>query len=120
MFPADGRQVLEDKLGALSLPCPGLPADDDALVLPGPLHQGVAVVPDSEDVRRELSDLSLPVELDLLAGVDWEDLVGIHSNKDGAGEGLEIEKKLKYFQLRQMVEICTGATYINKIVIVSN
>ena len=70
VFPTDGCQVLEDQLGALSLPGPGLSTDDDALVLPGPLHQGVAVVSDSEDVRRELSDLSLPVELDLLARVD--------------------------------------------------
>ena len=120
MFAADGGQVLEDQLGALRLPGPGLAADDDALVLPGPLHQGVAVVPDSEDVRRELSDLSLPVELDLLAGVDWEDLVGIDSNKDGPGEGLEIEKKLEYSQLCQMAAILGQSTHINKIVIVSN
>ena len=91
MFPTDGRQVLEDQLGALSLPGPGLSTDDDALVLPRPLHQGVAVVSDSEDVGRELSDLSLPVQLDLLAGVDREDLVGIDGHQDGAGEGLEIE-----------------------------
>ena len=104
MFATDGSQVLEDQLGALSLPCPGLATDDDALVLPRPLHQGVAVVSDSEDVRRELPDLSLPVELDLLAGVDWEDLVRIDRHKDGPGEGLEMENKLEYFKLDQMVE----------------
>lgn len=34
VFVADGRQVLEDQLGALSLPRPGLAADDHTLVLP--------------------------------------------------------------------------------------
>ena len=34
VFAADGRQVLEDQLGALSLPRPGLAADDHTLVLP--------------------------------------------------------------------------------------
>ena len=33
VFPTDGRQVLEDQLGALRLPGPGLSTDDDALVL---------------------------------------------------------------------------------------
>ena len=33
VLPADGGQVLEDQLGALRLPGPRLPADDDALVL---------------------------------------------------------------------------------------
>ena len=92
MFPTNGRQVLEDQLGALRLPGPGLPADDYALVLPRPLHQRVAVVPDGEDVRRELSDLPLPVELDLLAGVDGKDLVRVHSHQDGPGKGLERRK----------------------------
>ena len=35
VFATDGRQVLEDQLGALSLPGPGLSTDDDALVLSG-------------------------------------------------------------------------------------
>ena len=35
VFPTDGRQVLEDQLGALRLPGPGLSTDDDALVLSG-------------------------------------------------------------------------------------
>ena len=33
MLVADGGQVLEDQLGALRLPRPGLAADDHALVL---------------------------------------------------------------------------------------
>ena len=71
MFTTNSRQVLEYQLGALSLPSPGLSADHNALVLPRPLHQRVAVVPDGEDVGRQLTDLPLPVELDLLAGVYW-------------------------------------------------
>jgi hypothetical protein len=31
----------------------------------------------------------LPVELDLLAGVDGKDLVGVHSHQDRPGEGLK-------------------------------
>ena len=33
VLAAAGRQVLQDQLGALRLPCPGLSADDYALVL---------------------------------------------------------------------------------------
>ena len=32
----------------------------------------------------------LPVELDLLAGVDGEDLVGVHSHQDRTGKRLKI------------------------------
>ena len=89
MLAGDGGEVLQDQLGALGLAGPGLPADDDALVLARPLHQAVAVVPNGEDVRRQLPDLLLPVELDLLAGVDGQDLVRVHSHQDRASEGLQ-------------------------------
>ena len=59
------------------------------LYLARPLHQAVAVVPDGEDVRGQLPDLLLPVELDLLAGVDGQDLVRVHSHQDRASEGLQ-------------------------------
>ena len=39
-------------------------------------------------MRRQLPNLLLPVELDLLAGVDGEDLVGIHRHQDGARVGV--------------------------------
>ncbi len=60
--------------------------------LPGPLHQAVAVVADSEDVWRQLPDLLLPVELDLLTGVDGEDLVRVHRHQDRAGVGLGMRR----------------------------
>ena len=40
VFPTDGCQVLQDQLGALSLPGPGLSTDDDALVLSGQCEEG--------------------------------------------------------------------------------
>lgn len=58
--------------------------DDDALVLVESFHLGVAVVSDGEDVRRELSDLLLPVEFDLIRRVDREDLIRIHGHQDGS------------------------------------
>ena len=84
VLPADGGQVLQDQLGGLRLPGAGLARDDDALVLPRAAHQRVAVVADGEDVGRELADLLLLVELDLLRGVDRQDLVRVHRNEDGA------------------------------------
>ena len=98
MFPTNSRQVLQYQLGALSLACPGLSTDDDTLVLPRPLHQGVAVVPDGEDVRGQLAYLPLPVQLDLLAGVDGQDLVRIHSHQDGPSKRLA-NKQIETFEI---------------------
>lgn len=74
----DGGQVLEDELGRLGLAGPRLPRDDDALVLPGPPHQRVAVVSDGEDVRGKLANLLLLVQLDLLRCVDRQNLQTRH------------------------------------------
>ena len=83
MLSRDGGQVLEDQLGALRLPGPGLSGDDDALVLERPPHERVAVVADGEDVRRQLPDLLLLVHLDLVGRVDRQDLVGVDRHQDG-------------------------------------
>ena len=89
VLPADGGQVLQDQLGGLRLPGAGLARDDDALVLPRAAHQRVAVVADGEDVGRELADLLLLVELDLLGRVDGQDLVGVHRDQDRTSVGLQ-------------------------------
>jgi hypothetical protein len=80
MFSGNCRQVLEDQLRALRLSGSGLARDDDALVLALPHHEGVAVVADGEDVRRKLPDLLVPVQLDLLGGVDGKNLVRVYCN----------------------------------------
>ena len=92
MFTTNSRQVLQYQLGALSLACPGLSADDDALVHPRPPHQRVAVVADGEDVRRQLADLLLLVQLDLLRRVDRQDLVRVHRHQDRPGVRLKEER----------------------------
>ena len=91
MFATYGGEILQDELGALRLARPRLSADDDALVLPRPLHQGVAVVvvPDGKDVRGQLPDLLLPVELDLLAGLDGENLVRVNCHQNGPSKRLK-------------------------------
>ncbi len=80
MFPGNCRQILEDQLRALRLSGTGLARDDDALVLALPHHEGVAVVADGEDVRRKLTDLLVPVQLDLLRRVDGKNLVRVDCN----------------------------------------
>ena len=89
VLAARRRQVLQDQLGALRLAGARLAADDDALVHPRPPHQRVAVVADGEDVRRQLADLLLLVQLDLLRRVDRQDLVRVHRHQDGPGVRLE-------------------------------
>ena len=59
------------------------------LVCCRPPHERVAVVPYCEDVRRELPDLLLLVDLDLLRRVDGKDLVRVHRHEDGARVGLK-------------------------------
>ena len=66
----------------------GRGAEDAADHLQRLLHGAVAVVADGEDVGRQLPDLLVSVKLDLLAGVDGEDLVGVHRHQDGASVGL--------------------------------
>ena len=44
--------------------------DNDALILAVSLHLGVAIVSDSEDVRRQFTDLALVVQFDLLTVVN--------------------------------------------------
>ncbi len=84
VLPADGRQVLQDEFGALGFARARLAADDDALILLRPLHQGVAIVSDGEDVRRQLADFLFPVQFDLLGRVNRQDLVRIHRDENGA------------------------------------
>ena len=52
-------------------------------------HHLIAVVSDSEDVRRELANLLVSVELDLFCVVDGEDLIGIYSHQDRSSVGLQ-------------------------------
>jgi hypothetical protein len=80
MFSGNCRQVLEDQLCALRLSGSGLARDDDALVLALPHHESVAVVADGKDVRRKLADLLVPVQLDLLGGVNGKNLVRVDCN----------------------------------------
>ncbi len=47
-----------------------------------PLHESVAVVADGEDVWRQLADLLLLVELDLLGRVDGQDLIWVHRDQN--------------------------------------
>lgn len=58
--------------------------DDAALVLVVALHVEVAVVGDGEYVWRQLSNLLVGVEADLVSGVNGEQLVGIDRHQDGA------------------------------------
>ena len=46
------------------------------------LHVVVGVVGDSEDVRRELPDLLVSVQLDLFGCIDREDLIGVDGHKN--------------------------------------
>ena len=93
---ADGGEVLQDELGALRLAGARLAADDDALVHPRPPHQRVAVVADGEDVRRQLADLLLLVQLDLLRRVDRQDLVRVHRHQDRPGVRLKDRANYDY------------------------
>ena len=67
-------QVLQDEFGGLRLPGTGLPGDDNALVLASSAHQGVTVVSDGENMRGQLSNLFLLVQLDLLSCIDRQNL----------------------------------------------
>lgn len=93
VLPTDRRQVLQDQLCTLGLARAGLTGDDDALVLAIATHVRVRVVPDGEDVRRKLADLALLVQLDLVCGVDGQDLVRVDRDQDRSGVGLKMGKK---------------------------
>ena len=67
-------QVLQDEFSGLRLPGTGLPGDDNALVLASSAHQGVTVVSDGENMRGQLSNLFLLVQLDLLSCIDRQNL----------------------------------------------
>ena len=51
-------------------------------------HHLIAVVPNGEDMRWELSNLLFSVKFDLLGVVDGQDLVGIDCHQYRAGVGL--------------------------------
>ena len=77
-------------------------------------HHLIAVVPNSEDVRWELTNLLVSVELDLLCVVDRQDLIGIYSHQDRSSVGLQ----------RVVMSCVTGPqyselTHVNLIVAVS-
>lgn len=58
--------------------------DDAALVTVVPLHVEVAVVSYGEDVRRQLANLLVGVQADLISCVDRQQLVRIDGNQYGA------------------------------------
>ena len=60
-----------------------------ALVLLVSLHVEVAVVCDGEDVRRQLADLLVGVQADLVGGVDGQQLVRVDGHQDRACERLQ-------------------------------
>ena len=70
------------------------PPDDDTLILLVTLHVTVGIVSDSEDMRRELSDLFILVQLDLLACVYRQNLVRVNRHKDGPRICLSLRKKI--------------------------
>lgn len=63
--------------------------DDTALVTVVPLHVEVAVVSYGEDVRRQLANLLVGVQADLISCVDRQQLVRIDGNKYGASIRLQ-------------------------------
>jgi len=85
-------QILQDQLCAFCFSRSRLSRNHDALILAISFHVRIGIVPDREDVRRKLPDFTLLVELDLIARVDGEDLVGIDGNQYGAGICLKVRK----------------------------
>lgn len=65
------REVLQNQLGRFRLPCAGFTTDDNALVLLVPAHMRVRIVTYREDVRRQLANLPLLVQFDLVRRIDW-------------------------------------------------
>lgn len=78
MLSTNSSEILKYQLGGFGLPRARLAADDDALVLAVAAHVRVRIVADREDVRRQLADLALFVQLDLVRSVDRQDLVRVH------------------------------------------
>lgn len=66
--------------------------DHYTLILSVSVHVRVAVVADREYVGRQLSDFTILVQLDLLRGVDRQNLVGVHCDEDRAGVSLRKEE----------------------------
>ena len=64
--------------------------DDAALVLAAATHVEEAAVCDGEDVRRQLAEAPVGVQVHLLRCVDGQQLVGVHGHQDGARVRLHV------------------------------
>ena len=93
VFATDRGQILQDQLCTFRLAGARLARDDDALILPVPAHVRVRVVTDREDVRGQLADLALLVQLDLVGGVDRQYLVRVDGDQNRTGVCLKKRKE---------------------------
>ncbi len=79
-----------------------------------PLHESVAVVADGEDVWRQLADLLLLVELDLLGRVDGQDLIWVHRDQNWARVCLEDKSVSKTELCGQRTLQCSISTGVSR------
>merc|ERR1712045_929708 len=86
---ADGGEVGDDLLGVLSLSGSRLSGDKDGLVDARVVHSLVGGLSDSEDVRPALGSPLANVDLHGAEGVDGVPLVGVDSDTEEAGVGVD-------------------------------
>jgi hypothetical protein len=72
-----------------------------------PLHVGVRVVADGENVRRKFTDFSLFVDLDLVGGVYWQNLIRINSDENRASVGLRATRwmETEKWKARKLIDL---------------
>lgn len=100
--------------------------DYDALLLAVSVHVRVAVIADGEYVRRQLADLTVLVQLDLLRGINRQYLIRINGDQDGTRVCLQC--KARHLSLVSPgagragggpAKLRAGRTHVNEILVVT-
>lgn len=85
MLATDRSQVLQNKFRTLRFARARLARDNDTLILAISFHMGVRIISDRKDMRRKFAYLTFFVQLDLVGGIDGQDLIRINSHQNRTG-----------------------------------